>query len=428
MTRRRVFIIAGEYSASPRELTPERRRRDFFGGPHPDLRPEEVTHLFFRYPNRGDEGRTRPEDWEKAFNIREPVALPDLLASAAHRALTTLHALTGRDWRRTCDTITDMLVTSMPGLDPNERVNIGLVPQALQVQLGLSPRARAQFVVGTSDSGAQAFSEAVRAARTAERPATMLVLAGQVIPSGYVSQYQIRSVLGENDQANGLDISFQERTPDAYTAQFNSGEFKVGGSASLLTVALADSRGVKVKYLFNLFDFWGAVVTSRPEIKTLKDLEGKQLAGARATTNYVMFEFFAKKLGVDVSKIQVVNTATPGLVGYALANRADAVQIWEPAYTLLLAKKPDIRTLDINIQGTWKAFAGGSRIPYLGVAAHSDWADQNPALVAKVYATYKAAAEWIAKNPDEAAPLVAPGATRGAPSSGFFTIHSAAAW
>jgi ABC-type nitrate/sulfonate/bicarbonate transport system substrate-binding protein len=213
------------------------------------------------------------------------------------------------------------------------------------------------------------------------------------------------------DQANGLDISFQERTPDAYTAQFNSGEFKVGGSASLLTVALADSRGVKVKYLFNLFDFWGAVVTSRPEIKTLKDLEGKQLAAARATTNYVMFEFFAKKLGVDVSKIQVVNTATPGLVGYALANRADAVQIWEPAYTLLLAKKPDMRTLDTNIQATWKAFAGGSRIPYLGVAAHSDWADQNPALVAKVYATYKAAAEWIAKNPDEAAPLVAPGAS-----------------
>jgi NitT/TauT family transport system substrate-binding protein len=213
------------------------------------------------------------------------------------------------------------------------------------------------------------------------------------------------------DQANGLDISFQERTPDAYTAQFNSGEFKVGGSASLLTIALAESRGVKVKYLFNLFDFWGAVVTSRPEVKTLKDLEGRQLAAARATTNYVMFEFFAKKLGVDVAKIQVLNTATPGLVGYALADRADAVQIWEPAYTLLLAKKPSIRTLDTGIAATWKAFAGGSRIPYLGVGAHADWAEQNPALVAKLYATYKSAAEWIAQNPDEAAPLVAPGAS-----------------
>ena len=35
----------------------------------------------------------------------------------------------------------------------------------------------------------------------------------------------------------------------------------------------------------------------------------------------------------------------------------------------------------------------------------------NPALVAKLYATYKAAAEWISSNPDAAAPLVAPGAS-----------------
>jgi ABC-type nitrate/sulfonate/bicarbonate transport system substrate-binding protein len=213
------------------------------------------------------------------------------------------------------------------------------------------------------------------------------------------------------DEANRLDLVFHERTPDAYTAQFNSGEFKVGGSASLLTIALADNRGVKVRYLFNLFDFWGAVVTSRPNIRTLKDLEGRQLAAARASTNYVMYEFFAKKLGVDVSKIQVVNTAPPGLVSYALADRADAVQLWEPAYTLLLAKKPDIRTLDLRMEETWKAFAGGSRIPYLGVAAHADWVEQNQAVIPRLYATYRAAAAWIQQNPDEAAKIITPRAT-----------------
>ena len=35
------------------------------------------------------------------------------------------------------------------------------------------------------------------------------------------------------DEKHGLAIKFEERTPDAYTAQFNSGEFKLGGSASL---------------------------------------------------------------------------------------------------------------------------------------------------------------------------------------------------
>src|SRR6476661_8665051 len=76
------------------------------------------------------------------------------------------------------------------------------------------------------------------------------------------------------DTAHGLDIEFVERPPDAYTTQFNSGEFKIGGSAAVLTVGLADARGVKVKYLFNLFDFWGTIVTSRPQIKSVKDLEG----------------------------------------------------------------------------------------------------------------------------------------------------------
>jgi NitT/TauT family transport system substrate-binding protein len=212
------------------------------------------------------------------------------------------------------------------------------------------------------------------------------------------------------DEKNGLDIAFQERPPDAYVTQFNSGEFKIGGSASLTTLGLADVRGVKVKYLFNIFDYWGTIVTSRDNVKTLKDLEGKELAGARSTTNYQMSEFFEKKQGVDVGKIRVVNTAPPGLISYAIADRADAVQIWEPAYTLMLTKKPSIRTIDLGIEKTWKAFAGGGSIPYLGVGAHAEWADANPAAVQKLYTTYKQAAEWVQKNPDAAAPLLAKGA------------------
>jgi NitT/TauT family transport system substrate-binding protein len=208
------------------------------------------------------------------------------------------------------------------------------------------------------------------------------------------------------DEKHGLSISFEERTPDAYTAQFNSGEFQLGGSASLLTVGLADIRGVKVTYLFNLFDFWGTVVTSKPDIKSLKDLEGKDLAAAKGTTNYVMFDWFARQLGADTSKFSVVNTATPGLVGYAMADRATAVQLWEPAYTSLLAKKPDIKTIDLDIAKSWQKFTGSKNIPYLGVAAHTDWAEQHKDLIPKLYAAYKDAGEWTAAHPDDAAKLI----------------------
>ena len=213
------------------------------------------------------------------------------------------------------------------------------------------------------------------------------------------------------DEKNGLAIKFEERTPDAYTAQFNSGEFQLGGSASLLTVGLADIRGVKVTYLFNLFDFWGAVVTSRPDVKTLRDLEGKDIAAAKGTTNYVMFDWFARQLGADSAKFSVINTATPGLIGYALADRAAAVQLWEPAYTTLISKKSAIRTIDIGIAESWKKFTGSRNIPYLGVAAHVAWVEKNPKLVAKLHAAYKEASEWVAAHPDDAAKLIAPKGT-----------------
>jgi len=134
------------------------------------------------------------------------------------------------------------------------------------------------------------------------------------------------------DLANGLDITFAARTPDAYTAQFNSGEFALGGSAALLTIGIADERGVKAAYLFNLFDYFGAVVTQQPGIKTIADLRGKQLAAAHGTTNYAMFEWLAKQQGVDPTSFSVVDVSTQKLISYAIANRADAVQLWEPAY------------------------------------------------------------------------------------------------
>ncbi len=208
------------------------------------------------------------------------------------------------------------------------------------------------------------------------------------------------------DEKNGLSIDFQERTPDAYTAQFNSGEFQLGGSAAVLTVGLADVRGVKVTYLFNLFDYWGTVVTSRPDVKSLKDMDGKELAAAKGTTNYVMFDWLARQQGIDTSKFSVINTATPGLMGYAIADRAAAVQLWEPAYTSLLTKKPGIRMLDLNIEGAWMKATGTQDIPYLGVAAHVAWAETHKDLIPKLYAAYKEAADWVVAHPDDAAKLI----------------------
>jgi NitT/TauT family transport system substrate-binding protein len=71
-----------------------------------------------------------------------------------------------------------------------------------------------------------------------------------------------------------------------------------------------------------------------------------------------------------------------------------------------LSKKSEMRTIDLAIADSWKKFTGSRNIPYLGVAAHIDWAEKNAKLIPKLYAAYKEAAEWVTAHPDEAAKLI----------------------
>jgi ABC-type nitrate/sulfonate/bicarbonate transport system substrate-binding protein len=208
------------------------------------------------------------------------------------------------------------------------------------------------------------------------------------------------------DAENGLDVKFTYATPDNYNSEFGAGHYDVGGSAALLSEGLRTERGAEVTYLFNVFDFFGTVVTSDNSIKQLPDLEGHTLAAATGTTNYAMFQWFAKEQGLDLSKVETQNQTTAGLSTMAMTGRTDATQLWEPAYSTLVAQKPDINTIDLDV-AAWEDAFGTSDIPYLGVAAQSAWAEKNPETVQALYDTYKAAAQWVTDNPEKAGALIA---------------------
>lgn len=208
------------------------------------------------------------------------------------------------------------------------------------------------------------------------------------------------------DENHGLDLKFTYATPDNYNSEFGAGHYDVGGSAALLSEALRTERGSDVTYLFNLFDYYGTVVTSDSDIQQLGDLPGHSLAAATGTTNYAMFQWFAQQKDVDLSKVNTTNQTTSGLSTMAQTGRADATQMWEPAYSTLKAKKPDIRTIDLDYDA-WRSEFSTQDIPYLGVAAQTSWAKEHPKEVKAMYETYKAAADWIQANPEEAASIIA---------------------
>lgn len=208
------------------------------------------------------------------------------------------------------------------------------------------------------------------------------------------------------DADNGLNLEFTYATPDNYNSEFGAGHYDVGGSAALLSEALRTERGANVTYLFNLFDFFGTVVTSNPEIRELPDLQGHTLAAATGTTNYAMFQWFAGRQELDLSQVETKNQTTAGLSTMAMTGRTDATHLWEPAYSTLIDKKRDIRTIGLDV-GAWENEFGTADIPYLGVAAQGQWAQDNPETVQALYDTYKAAADWVTRNPKEASELIA---------------------
>lgn len=209
------------------------------------------------------------------------------------------------------------------------------------------------------------------------------------------------------DEQNGLDLTFVQKPTATYRTDFAAGTDQIGGSGTLLAdVALLRDKGLKVTYLFNVFDFWATVVVPQESsIKSITDLKGKSLTASLPTANFPIFRYLASLGGLDMSTVQLRNADSSALVPTAKSKRSDAVQLWEPAYTILTYGNQDFRNIDVMPQ--WKKKTNENAFPYLGISAQQSWVEQNKTTIPKLFATYQKAAEFIKQNPQEASVLIA---------------------
>ena len=181
-------------------------------------------------------------------------------------------------------------------------------------------------------------------------------------------------------------------------------------------VGLADVRGVKVELPVQPVRLLGRGRHHAAEVNTLKDLEGKELAAARSTTNYMMFDWSGQEAGRRHRQDrggQHGNAGPDRLCAGRPRRRGPAVGAGLHILISPRSRRSARSTDGIARRGTRSPAA--ARIPYLGVAAHIDWIEQNKALMPRLYKAYRQAAEWIAANPDEAAKLIMPKAHAGGP-------------
>jgi NitT/TauT family transport system substrate-binding protein len=210
------------------------------------------------------------------------------------------------------------------------------------------------------------------------------------------------------DKANGFTLEMAYKPSDTYQIDFASGRDQVGGSSTFISEARRASQGVEIICLFTVFDYFAAMITTNPSIKTFKDLEGKQLAADTPTTLWAMGQWFLTKSGVDLSKVRVISQGAPAMVVSIQANRVDAVFVSEPTYSVIM-RGPDAGRLHSVVadNALWKQLTGLPTLPLLGVAVHKSWLARNKDHAQALYTAYKQATDWAIANPSDAARIIA---------------------
>jgi NitT/TauT family transport system substrate-binding protein len=214
------------------------------------------------------------------------------------------------------------------------------------------------------------------------------------------------------DRANGFTLEMAYKPSDTYQVDFASGQDQVGGSSTFISEARRVSQGVEVICLFTVFDYFAALITSDPQIKTFKDMEGKQLAADTPTTLWAMGQWFLTKSGVDMSRVKVISQGSPAMVVSIQAGRVDAVFVAEPTYSVIM-RGPNAGQLHSVVadNALWKKLTGLPTLPLLGVSVHKSWLAKNREQAQALYTAYKQAADWAIANPSDAAKIIA-GATK----------------
>ena len=217
------------------------------------------------------------------------------------------------------------------------------------------------------------------------------------------------------DLKNGIDIEWVEQPSTAAVYNdFAAGSYQVA-TGGVISYANQYARGVKAK-LFATYQIFGTSVIVNTErgagIKSLKDLNGKEIAAPLASENTKAMELYLKWAGVDLKSLKIKNFEQPGVVAELRSPTGSAAAgiVFSQVPTRLVmddAKKfKDLVSAD-ELDAMWKQKTGTDFHWLLGWAAQDDFAKENRELLQRAHNAMKETIEWFGKNQEEALEIVA---------------------
>jgi NitT/TauT family transport system substrate-binding protein len=161
------------------------------------------------------------------------------------------------------------------------------------------------------------------------------------------------------DKKNGFELDAKSYPSiSAFYAAFATGETDVliGGPTILQKLYY---EGVPVRLVSTGFTLADLVVfTKNPQIKSLADLKGKQLAADLGSSQYQIIKIYTNAKGIDLGKdITVVNANFAVARAQLEADRVDAALVIEPLASIILKQNPDWKIIFSGAEG-WKELTG----------------------------------------------------------------------
>lgn len=204
------------------------------------------------------------------------------------------------------------------------------------------------------------------------------------------------------DAKNGFELDAHAYPSiSGFYAGFAKGETDVliGGPTILQKLY---QEGVPVRIIATGFTLADLVIFSKnPQIKSLMDLKGKQLAADMGGSQFQVTKIYAAAKGLELGKdITVVNANFAVARAQLEADRVDAALVIEPLASIILKQNPNWNIIFNGAKG-WKEITGGDGWEIV-TAMRADAIQKHPDAPKKLIAALQDVAKFMLTDTAEA--------------------------
>jgi sulfonate transport system substrate-binding protein len=198
---------------------------------------------------------------------------------------------------------------------------------------------------------------------------------------------------------DGIEVSYNQFVAGPPMVEGLAGQRLDIANLGPLPAISSRASGIDVKVVARAYSddlYYGLLIRPDSPIKSVAELKGKKVAVQVGSGAHLFFMLLLQQNGLKNSDVNTVNLPTSEHRAALETGNVDAVVTWQPfVASLELAKSGKVLATSQNVLRTVGVYL-----------ARNEFAQQNPQLVERFLKVHKRAADYLAKNPDEALAVV----------------------